>query len=311
MRRLRIGTRGSPLGLWQAAWIGSALQSRMAGLEVDYIKIKTLGDRILDVPLAKVGGKGLFVKEIEEALLSNRVDLAVHSVKDIPTELPSRLQITAVARREDPRDVLVSKEKKTLEMLPAGGRVGTSSLRRRAQILWLRPDLEVVGLRGNLDTRLRKLEKEGLDAVVLAAAGLKRLGQAERVTEYFPPEIFVPAIGQGALAAETREDDQAINELVQEIDNLETRLCVEAERAFLARLQGGCQVPIGAHAWLTGRVLTIRGMIAGVDGRPMYREEISGEVFSGQTIGKQLAESLLDRGGRTVLETLYSRTGSL
>lgn len=304
--KLRIGTRGSALALRQASWVAVKLQEHFQGLEVELVTIKTQGDKVLDVALAKVGGKGLFVKELEEALLTSGIDLAVHSMKDMPTALPSGLQITAITEREDPRDVLVSKDGRTLEWLRKGAVIGTSSLRRRAQLLYYRPDLQVIPLRGNLDTRIRKLDTEGLDAVVLAAAGIRRMGLEAKITQVFSPDDFVPAIGQGALGIETRADDEEINQLVGALDHTETRLCVQAEQAFLAKLEGGCQVPIGAHASIRRREFNLHGMVAHLDGRPMYREEIRGDLLSTEGLGEELAERILNRGASAILRALYA-----
>ena len=265
-RPLRIGTRGSALALWQAEWVKSQLLSGERELVVELVIIKTTGDKILDVPLAKVGGKGLFVKEIEEALLQGRADLAVHSVKDMPAELPEGLHLAAMPRREDPRDALISKNGAGLDKLPHRARVGTSSLRRAAQLLHLRPDLRIETLRGNVDTRLRKLESEGLDAIVLAAAGLKRMELSQVISEYLEPERILPAVGQGALGIETRIADLSTNEIVASLIHQQTVTTVRAERAFLKRLEGGCQVPIGAYATMEGETLILTGMVADLKG---------------------------------------------
>ena len=289
-------------------------------------RIRTTGDRILDVPLAQVGGKALFVKEIEEALLEGRVDLAVHSMKDVPTELPAGLTIAAIPPRENPADVLISRTGRRLADLPRGARVGTSSLRRQAQLLHHRPDLAVVGLRGNLDTRIRKLESEGLDAIVLAAAGVKRLGLDRLVTEALPPEIVLPAIGQGALGIEVRvpstecevrsaEGDEPratsrepkethVAEIVQMLDHRETHLAVRAERGMLRCLGGGCQVPIAALAAVEGTGLFLRGLIASTDGATMIRGEARGTTAEPEVVGRALAAELLERGGRVLLKDI-------
>ena len=243
---------------------------------IEYVEIKTTGDKILDVPLAKVGGKGLFVKEIEEALLDGRADIAVHSIKDVPTDLADGLELSAVMKRDDPRDVLVSRENISFKDLSKGAAVGTSSLRRAAQLLHLRPDLDIRSLRGNVDTRLRKLETEGLDAILLAAAGIRRMGLESRITEAFDPELFIPAIGQGAVGIETRKADGFLRGVLDALHHDETAVCVTAERAFLRRLEGGCQVPIGAYATLSGDTVHLRAMVAGVEGAPMIRKEARG-----------------------------------
>ena len=311
LREVRMGTRGSPLARWQASWVGERLREHFPHLRVDYVIIKTSGDKILDVPLAQVGGKGLFVKEIEDALLDHRVDMAVHSVKDIPGELPDGLQITALPPREDPRDILISREGKPLEALRRGARVGTSSLRRKAQLLHLRPDLRIVPLRGNLDTRIKKLETEDLDGVVLAAAGVRRMGLAARITEIFPVDAFVPAIGQGVLGIETRVGDEEVIGMVRCLDDPSTRVCVEAERAFLRRLEGGCQVPIGGIGEVQGGSLRLRGMVAGLQGTPMFRDELVGPLDRAAETGVALADRLLDRGAKAVLDAVYGEATSL
>jgi hydroxymethylbilane synthase len=305
IRTLRIGTRGSALALWQASWVGERLQERFEDLHVEYVTIKTQGDKILDVPLGQVGGKALFVKELEEALLANRVGLAVHSLKDIPTELPSGLQLMAIPKRDDPRDVLISRDGNPLERLRKAASIGTSSLRRRSQILYYRPDLMVPPVRGNLDTRLKKLHREELDAIVLAAAGIRRMGLQAEITEIFSPEDFVPAVGQGALGIEVRADDEETSRLVRVLDHLETRRCVQAERAFLSRLQGGCQVPIGAYAKMRGKELHLKGMVAALNGRPRYIDEIQGDPGAYESLGRELAERMLNHGAREVLDGVY------
>jgi hydroxymethylbilane synthase len=275
-----------------------------------------MGDKILDVPLAQVGGKALFVKEIEEALLAGQVDLAVHSMKDVPTDLPPGLTIAAIPRREDAADVLISRRGARLADLPRGARVGTSSLRRQAQLLHIRPDLAIVSLRGNLDTRIRKLSDEGLDAIVLAAAGVARLGLAHVVTEVLPPEVLLPAIGQGALGIEVREpgtesrepraESRAarVAEMVKALDDRETHVAVRAERAMLKRLGGGCQVPIAAWATVEADAILLRGLIAATDGVTVIRGEARGTVGEPETVGRDLAEDLLQRGGQAVLGTI-------
>lgn len=303
--KLRIGTRASPLALWQANWVGERLKQRFEGTQIEYVKIKTKGDRILDTPLAKVGGKGLFVKEIEEALFDDQIDLAVHSVKDIPATLPQGLTIAAIPEREDPSDALISKDGKTLQSLRDGARVGTSSLRRRALLLKCRKDIHVVPLRGNLDTRIRKIEAEGLDAVVLAAAGLCRMGLESRISQVLSFEEFIPAIGQGALGVETRAYDEVIKGMLRTLDHEETRLCVNAERAFLKKLQGGCQVPIGGLARVRGGKMVLLGMVAGSEGVPMIRDHIAGDPLDSEQLGAKLAERILSQGARDILESLY------
>jgi hydroxymethylbilane synthase len=308
--RLVIGTRGSALARWQAEWVKARLQAAHPGLDVSLAIIKTTGDKILDVPLAKVGGKGLFVKEIEEALLAGTVDLAVHSMKDVPTALPDPLHLAAVPRREDPFDALISRAAVPLAKLPAGATIGTSSLRRQAQLLAYRPDLKIVSLRGNLDTRLRKVSEGAMDAIVLAAADLRRLGWADRITEILPPAVSLPAIGQGALGIECRREDERVNDMVRALDDPETAACVAAERAFLTRLEGGCQVPIAAYATLQVEGLTLEGLIAGVRGERVLRERIVGARGDGPKLGRELGERLLARGGEAILRAVYAESES-
>jgi hydroxymethylbilane synthase len=304
-RSLRIGTRGSALALWQAEWVKSQLLGRQQELIVELVVIKTTGDKILDVPLAKVGGKGLFVKEIEEALLDGRADLAVHSVKDMPAELPEGLHLAAMPPREDPRDALISRNGAGLDKLPHGARVGTSSLRRAAQLLHLRPDLRIETLRGNVDTRLRKLKSEGLDAIVLAAAGLKRMELSQVISEYLEPERLLPAVGQGALGIETRTGDVFTNEIVESLVHQQTVTTVGAERAFLKRLEGGCQVPIGAYATLEGETLILTGMVADLKGVRLIRREMRGDARQPEVVGERLAEVVLESGGGEILAEIY------
>ncbi|MBI2115198.1 MAG: hydroxymethylbilane synthase [candidate division NC10 bacterium] len=311
-RTLTIGTRGSQLALWQANHVAERLRAALAGLSVRLETIKTTGDRILDVPLAAIGGKSLFVKEIEEALLEGRVDLAVHSMKDVPADLPPGLTIAAVTLREDPSDVLISRTGARLKDLSPGARVGTSSLRRQAQLLHHRPDLAVVGLRGNLDTRIRKLTGEGLDAIVVAAAGVKRLGWMDRISEFLSPDVCLPAIGQGALGIEMREPrvesrEPSMATIVEVLDHPETHTAVRAERAFLRRLGGGCQVPFAAHAEIAEGHLFLRGLVATPDGRHLLRGERRGTADEGEAVGIALAEDLLARGAREILQAIFRR----
>ncbi len=293
--------------MWQAEWIRSRLLALYPQYETELVKIKTTGDKITDVPLAQVGGKGLFVKEIETALLGGRIDLAVHSMKDMPAEIPPGLCVGAMPERENPLDVLISRNGQLFEDLSKGARLGSSSLRRGAQVRHVRPDVTVHPLRGNLDTRIRKLETEGLDAIIVAAAGVKRLGLKARITEYLPEAIMLPAIGQGALAIEIREDDDVICRLIAPLDHRETRLAVESERAFLARLEGGCQVPIAARAKIVGDELEITGLVAEVDGSVLLRETSTGPVDQHEKLGVELADRLLRKGGREILENILGR----
>ncbi len=300
-----IGTRGSQLALYQARSIKAQLEHLGPGLKVELIKIKTTGDKITDVPLAKVGGKGLFVKEIEEALLRGEIDLAVHSMKDVPMTLPAGLHLSAITQREDPRDVLISRQVKRFNDLPQGSLLGTSSLRRQAQLRHLRPDLRIQPLRGNLDTRLRKLDEGAMAAIVLAAAGVKRLGWEDRITEYLDPSVSLPAIGQGALGLECRVEDARINALLAPLNHADSSRCVRAERAFLRRLSGGCQVPIAAHARLEGEEILLDGLVASVDGERVIRDRIRGHWMKGEAMGIELAERLLSKGAAEILNEIY------
>lgn len=302
---LIIGTRGSQLALWQAEWVQRQLKHIAPDLSVVLKRIQTSGDKIQDVPLAKVGGKGLFVKEIEEALLRKDIDLAVHSMKDLPSVLPNGLHIICVPEREDPRDALIARDEKKLDALPLGARVGTSSLRRQAQLLHARSDLQIEMLRGNVDTRLRKLQENQLDAIVLAASGLKRLGWDDQITECLPVDVSLPAIGQGALGIEGREDDGFVRNLVSRLEHQPTRVRVAAERALLKRLEGGCQVPIAGHAVLQEDSLTLDGLVVSLDGKRYVRYSSSGSMFEAESIGTKVAEELLDRGAQPILQEIY------
>ncbi len=301
---ITIGTRGSKLALWQANWVKNAIGRNHPGLTVELTIIKTKGDKILDVPLAKVGGKGLFVKEIEEALLDRRIDLAVHSMKDMPAEIPAGLCIGAIPQREEPRDVLITRENLRLDQLKAGARIGTSSLRRAAQLLHVRPDLAIVPLRGNLDTRLKKLQTESLDAIVLAAAGVRRLGLADRITQVLDQSVMLPAVGQGALCIEIRENDPQVAPVVAAIDDPTTRQVVTGERAFLNRLEGGCQVPIAGHGHIDDKGYTLTGLVCDVDGSHQIKQSRTGPENRSEQIGLELAEALLAMGAGEILERL-------
>ncbi len=305
-QHLRIGTRASQLALWQANWVKAELEQRYAGLSVELVKIKTLGDKILDVPLAQVGGKGLFVKEIEEAMLRGEIDLAVHSMKDVPTEFPEGLGLVVTTKREDPRDALISRNI-CFKDLPPNARIGTSALRRQAQLLAVRPDLEMVIIRGNVETRIRKLEEDKLDAVILAAAGLNRLGFAEKATELLSVDLSIPAIGQGALGLECRLNDVETREMLAFLNHPPTAAAVSAERALLRRCEGGCQVPIAAHGVVTGEHLTLTGLIASVDGREIIKEVAEGSFHEPEKLGEGLADLLLAQGGKRILEEVYQR----
>ena len=308
-----IGTRGSKLALWQAEWVKAELQRINPGLEISLNKIKTTGDKILDVPLAKVGGKGLFVKEIEEALLRGEADLAVHSMKDVPTEFPEGLHLAVICEREDPRDAFIAPVQGTkfkvqsLRELPEGATLGTSSLRRSCQLLSKRPDLKIAQLRGNLETRFRKLDEGQFDAMILAAAGVKRLGWQQRITEVIEPAISLPAIGQGAVGIECRINDEFINHLIAPLNHKETSICVRAERALLKRLQGGCQVPIAAHATIKDGRLIMDGLVGSVSGDRIIKEHLEGKVEDAETIGITLGEKLLSKGADKILAEVYGR----
>ncbi|MCX8030514.1 MAG: hydroxymethylbilane synthase [Thermodesulfovibrionales bacterium] len=334
-KNIVIGTRGSKLALWQAEWVRSQLLKLYPYLNIELHKIKTTGDKILDVPLAKIGGKGLFVKEIEEALLNKTIDIAVHSMKDVPTELPKGLHLLAICEREDPRDAFVSPlkgstaEVKSFFHLPKGAILGTSSLRRSCQLLNKRPDLKVVSLRGNLDTRLKKLDEGQYNAIILAVAGVKRLGLAERITEVLSTDVCLPAIGQGAIGIEARLDDEYINELIKPLNHYQTWMCVSAERAFLKKLEGGCQVPIAAFARLEPTLISstkenlntkndeisrgnnkykliIEGLISDLKGERVIKSQLSGDPRRAEEIGKELAEELLYSGAKKILQEVYN-----
>lgn len=296
---LTIGTRGSKLALWQAGWVKAKLEEQ--GHECRLEIIRTTGDKITGVPLAKVGGKGLFTKEIEESLLAGAIDLAVHSLKDMPTALPDGLVLAAIPRREDPRDAMVGAP---LADLARGARVGTSSLRRAAQLLNRRPDLEIVSIRGNLDTRLGKAGRE-VDAVVLAAAGLNRMGWSGRIAELLEPEVMCPAVGQGALAIETRAGGGEAEKACRALDHAATRAAVTSERALLATLGGGCQVPIGAHARVDGPGIRLLGVVISPDGRRLFRTSGEAPVSAAAELGRRIGEQLLDAGARAILAAIY------
>jgi hydroxymethylbilane synthase len=303
MARLRIGSRGSQLALWQANHIASLLRER--GHEVELQIIKTTGDKITDVALAKVGTKGMFTKEIEEALAANHVDLAVHSLKDLPTEVPPGFEIAAITKRENPLDVFVSQHCASIDDLLRRARVGTSSLRRQAQLKALRPDLEIHPLRGNVDTRLRKLASGEYDAIILAAAGVTRLGLTTMVKQIIPANVMCPAAGQGALAIEIRLGDAAIRQHLLFLDDRDARATTTCERALLNKLGGGCQVPIGAFAEMRNGRIHLRGVVANPDGSQVLRE--SGEGSDPQKLGEELGESLLRRGGDAILQEVYGQ----
>ncbi len=304
MSLLRIATRKSPLALWQAEHVAARLREKHSDLEVELVTMTTRGDRILDTPLAKVGGKGLFVKELEQGMLEGRADIAVHSVKDVPVELPEGLHLPVILPREDPRDAFVSNRLSGFAELPVGAVVGTSSLRRQVQIRERRPDLEIRDLRGNVNTRLAKLDGGDFQAVILASAGLKRLGMAGRIAEYLEPETLLPAIGQGAIGVECRLGDSPVESLIAALDDTDTHTCVLAERAMNKRLAGGCQVPIGGFATLDGERLRLRGLVGRPDGSVVIRGEVSGTAGEAEHLGVSLAEDLLSRGAGKILVEL-------
>lgn len=305
---VRIGTRKSPLALWQANHIKQALETTHPNLRVELVKITTKGDKMLDVALAQVGGKGLFVKEIEEALLDARIDLAVHSMKDVPTDIAPGLILGAITHREDCRDALVSRNGLTFANLPPGARIGTSSLRRQAQLLHHRPDLEMIPIRGNLNTRLKKLETENLAAVVVALAGLKRMGWEDQATEILDPSLSLPAIGQGSLGIEIREEDPRISDLIAFLDHEPSRIAVTAERSFLHRLEGGCQVPIAAMGQLENGDLIIEGRVASLDGKVMIVDRLIGPPEDAEPLGRELGDRLLAAGAAEILKEVYGKS---
>jgi len=302
--KLVIGTRGSKLALWQANYIADCLRSRFPGVEVSLKRVMTTGDKILDVPLARIGGKGLFTKELETEMLTGQIDLAVHSLKDMPTELPPGLTLAAITERVDPGDAFISPQYKTVDALPQGAKVGTSSLRRKAQLLNYRPDLVISDLRGNLDTRLQKLETEQLDAIILAVAGLKRLGWQDRITQVLPPSLCLPAVGQGALAIETRSDDAEVMDMLAFLNHDSTRAAVTAERSFLREVEGGCQVPVGVFGQANSNSLLLEAVILSVDGVQVIRDTVSGTWAEAEDLGRALAQKMLAAGGREIMAAL-------
>ncbi len=304
--KIVIGTRGSKLALWQSNHIKEILEDKF-DIEVELKRIKTQGDKILDVPLAKVGGKGLFVKELEVALTNKDTDIAVHSMKDVPTDLPSGLHIAAMTKRVDPRDVLISKTKATLMELPQNTRIGTSSLRRQSQIRNVRPDFQIVDVRGNLETRLRKMDEDQFDAIILAAAGVDRMGYTENITERLSPGISLSAVGQGAIGIEARIEDKEINDMLAALNHQETFNAVSAERTMMRRLEGGCQVPIGALGVTNNGTLGLSGIVASLDGKTLLRDKIEGPSSVPRALGLKLAERLLDMGAGDILKEVRAQ----
>jgi len=306
-KTIKIGTRASLLAMAQSTNIKNLIAAQYPDVQVELVKIVTTGDKILDVPLAKVGGKGLFVKEIEDAMLRHEVDIAVHSMKDVPAELPDELHLGIITKREDPRDAFISNDYQTFADLPHGARVGTSSLRRKSQLALMRSDLIISDLRGNLDTRLRKLDEKQFDAIILAAAGLNRLKLSARVASFFNPSDMLPAVGQGAVGIELRKADTELLASLAFLADETTAVAVRAERSFLHRLEGGCQVPIGAFAELNGSQLTITGLVSAVDGSKMIKRQMTGDAADAENLGTRLAEEILANGGGMILAEVYGK----
>ena len=303
---LRIATRKSPLALWQAHYVSNMLQHHHPELKIELVTMTTQGDKILDTPLAKVGGKGLFVKELETGMLEGRADIAVHSMKDVPVDFPTGLHLAVICEREDPRDAFVSNTYSSLDDLPEGARLGTSSLRRQSQIAAIRPDLKISDLRGNVNTRLKKLDDGEYDAIILAAAGLKRLEFEERITQFIDTDVCLPAIGQGAVGIECRTDDARVHSLIAPLNDNKTQIRVLAERAMNQRLQGGCQVPIAGYAEFEHGLIMLRGLVGQVDGQKIIRGDIAGPPENAEELGVVLAEDLLSRGADKILNELYA-----
>ena len=309
LEKITIGSRGSPLALWQANWIKSQLEELHSELEVEIKIIKTSGDIIQDVPLAKIGGKGLFVKEIEEAMLREEIDIAVHSMKDVPMNLPYELDISVITERENPFDALISRDSIKLDDLPKNAKVGTGSLRRSSQLLKYRPDLKIFPLRGNIDTRIKKLDTEGLDAIILAAAGLIRMGWEDKITEVIPPKIILPAMGQGAVGIEARKRDFEVASAIIGLDHESTHFALDAERAFVGQLEGGCQVPIGAYATLgDDDDITLKGLVASLDGKTIYQADTKGASIEAKKLGRELGKEILDMGADVILKEIYKQS---
>ncbi len=305
---IRVGTRASQLALAQAQWVVDRIVDRYPDITVDVVKIRTKGDSIVDRPLSRIGGKGLFVKEIEEALQREKIDMAVHSLKDVPVELPDDLHIGIIPEREDPHDVMISRDNVGLEDLPAGSSIGTSSLRRAAQLLHYRSDLNIRPIRGNLDTRIRKLDSTDIQAIIVAAAGLKRMGFREKRAEYIPFDLMVPAIGQGALGLELRKGDAKAIDMLAFLDHYPTRVAVKAERAFLLELKGGCELPAAALAQISGQSIHLDGLVASPDGSMLFRDTTEGSANKASELGATLARSLLERGAQQIIDEIYGKS---
>ena len=299
---IKIGTRGSKLALTQANLVADSLKRTAPGITAEICVIKTSGDIMQDVALTKIGGKGVFVKEIEDALLCSTVDLAVHSMKDVPTEIPAGLTFAAILRREDARDILVSKDNQKMEFMPRGARIGTGSMRRSAQLLAILPDLAIVPLRGNLETRLKKIQAENLQGIILAAAGMKRLGLAGKISQYLPIETMLPAVGQGALGLEVRDGNNDLMEVLAKLNHAPTAAEITAERSFLRHLGGGCLLPIAAFGKLEGEKLTLEGLVAAPNGSSVIRDKVRGAIAEAEELGKRLAEIIIEKGGKKLLE---------
>ena len=304
---IRIATRKSPLALWQANHVAELIRQCNPAITTELVKMSTQGDKILDSPLAKIGGKGLFVKELEQGLLDGLADIAIHSMKDVPVEFQHGLGLAAILERHDPRDALVSNRFSNLDKLPSSVKIGTSSLRRQCQISEIFPNAEILGLRGNVNTRLKKLDAGNYDAIILATAGLERLGFAGRIRQRLPIDVSLPAIGQGAIGIESRSDDQEVNGIMAKLNDTTTAICVRAERAMNQRLKGGCQVPIAGFAELSPQgVLSLKGLVGSPDGRNIIRATVTGLADDAETLGQELAENLLSRGADKILNELYA-----
>lgn len=303
-KKIRVGSRDSVLAMWQTQFVIEQLQQVTDAYEFEIVSLKTKGDKILDVSLAKIGDKGLFTKELEVGLLQSEIDFAVHSMKDMPTVLPEGLQISSLLKRHNPADVLISEKYQSFAELPQGAKVGTSSLRRKAQLLHARPDLDIHDLRGNLQTRMRKMQEENFDGIILAAAGVERLNWYDKITEELSYDICLPAVSQGVIGVETRVDDSEIIALVQLVHDVQTASCVTAERALLKSLEGGCQIPIGAYAQLKDDMVVLQGLVGSLDGKTIIRDEISGPAAQSEQLGQQLAQRLSEQGGQAILEEI-------